>query len=369
MSSIKHISNHLQSLQAGDTVVYPYTLENERLLYIVGGKADLMLQMHFKINSLGMLEAVSSSLELNEAGQLVPKLDEAPIEMTLEPSCYYALPQGSELFLHARETLTYSLIEAKASGLASFIETAQSPQGEKTQKSPPSTLADDTAISILTAPEAEQPVETEVVSQNRPEVEMPTATQLELQPEQPVKPPIPKDLQFEPKQKFFYYSVQNRANFIMLMIGIFVIGMIITAIMPNVLGFVCFWSALAFVGYASYFEYLDTRQQKPVIAIVDDGIVLHTRFYRDMPLLWSEIDAMNLVVRENIGGTDLMLDLILARPEAKINYLSPVLKWFFNELVKRGHQIQLPRIAFKKSDFDMEVEDLKGYLNLVKSQY
>lgn len=341
MSSIKHISNHLQSLQAGDTVVYPYTLENERLLYIVGGKADLMLQMHFKINSLGMLEAVSSSLELNEAGQLVPKLDEAPIEMTLEPSCYYALPQGSELFLHARETLTYSLIEAKASGLASFIETAQSPQGEKTQKSPPSTLADDTAISSLTAPEAEQPV----------------------------KPPIPKDLQFEPKQKFFYYSVQNRANFIMLMIGIFVIGMIITAIMPNVLGFVCFWSALAFVGYASYFEYLDTRQQKPVIAIVDDGIVLHTRFYRDMPLLWSEIDAMNLVVRENIGGTDLMLDLILARPEAKINYLSPVLKWFFNELVKRGHQIQLPRIAFKKSDFDMEVEDLKGYLNLVKSQY
>lgn len=343
MSSVKHYTPTINRMASGDQVVYPYTLENERLLYIISGKADLTLQMHFKVNALGMLEAISSSLVLNEAGQLVSVLDEAPVKMTLEAPGYYALPQGSEVRLSAREVVDYSLLEAKACRLGDFLEAAISPQG-------------DFLASATEAPLPDTPL-SENISVDAPTEDLPVE-----------KPPIPKALRFEPKQRFFYYTVQNRANFIMLMIGIFAFGGFMAAVLPSFIGFLGFWSALVFVGYASYFEYQDVSQQKPVIAIVEDGLVLHTRYYRDMPLLWSEIEAMNLVVRENIGGSDLMLDLILARPEVKINHLTPALKWGFSLLSQKGYAIQLPRIAFKNSDFDMAVEALKDSLTLVRSQ-
>lgn len=344
MSTLATYSPEIYALKPGETISFPYSIENERLLYIISGEAILTLQMHFKINSLGMLEAISSSLELNDSGQLVAKLSIEPETHPVKALTYYTIAQGSEMSLFASSEVHYTLIESKATDLLGFISSATNATGNLSP-------AEIVAVTVPVS-EPEEPV-----------VEVPIANT------PPIKAAVPSDLKFEPKQKFYYYSGPNRSFFILQMIGLFIAAFIITAILPNMLGGFLFIAAIIYIAYMSYYEYIDVKEQNPVISLVDDGLIIHTRFYKNMPLLWSEILELNLVVRENFNGSDLVLELIQARPETKVNYLTPGLKWFFNQLTKQGYKVELPRIQFKKSDFDMEVETLKHNLTLAKSKH
>lgn len=349
MSTLAAYSPRIASLKQGELIAFPYSIDNERLLYVISGEVHLTLQMHFKINSLGMLEAISSSLELNDSGQLVAKLAVSPETHLLKAETFYAIPQGCEISLQASSEAHYILIESKASALLSFISSSSDAIG---------------TISLAKMIEVPVPETTEVMEET-PKIEA-SPTEVPVVEIPPVKSTVPTALRLEPKQKFYYYTATNRSFFMLQMIGLFIGAFFVTAIIPNILGGFLFIAIMTYMVYMSYYEYVDVKGQNPVISIVEDGLIIHTRHYKNMPLLWSEILELNLVVRENFNGSDLVLELIQARPETKVNYLSPGLKWFFNQLVKQGYKIELPKIQFKKSDFDIDVETLKYNLMLSK---
>lgn len=348
MPSFKRFTPEIRTLNRGESMVYPYALSEERLLLILSGEAALTLQMHFKPNSLGMLEAISSKLELNDEGQLVHVLDEAPEQERLSAPSYFIVPKGGSLELSTQTELEYTFIEAATDSLAGFMAAAKNVPVYEVQR----TMAVTSSTSLINE------TATEPIKQaSDPSTEADA-----------YKPPIPKSLRLEPKQRFFYYTVENRLIFALQLLGLVLAGIVLFSILPNLLGFVLFVAAFCLSLYLAYFEIRDIGNQKPVLSIIDDGLIVHNRHYKDMPLLWSEISAMNLVVREGINGAQLALELVLLRPETKINYLNPALKAFFDFLIKRGNLIVPPKLVFKNTDFDLQVEALKDLLLLAKGQ-
>lgn len=364
MSTIAEFTPVLRTLQRGESLSLPYVLENERLLYLISGDAQITLQMHFKINSLGMLEAVSTNLELNDQGQLVPTLNVVPETLPLSAQNCYAIPQGCEIEIKALSSLSFFLIEGLATGLLNFISVANNPEGQLNKPSENAILE----ISPESAPIATQDDFTSPEPERVPEyLESSTATvATQVTSKTELKP---KAIQNEPRQRFYYYSTQNRAFFFIKLFAIFFAAIVFISLLPNVFGMVVLVMSLIYVCQMLYWEFADIRDNQPAISLVTDGLILHTRTYRQMPLIWSEVYDLNLVVRENSLNSGIALEIVLARPDTKINYLNPMLKWFFGHLVKGGQAVDLPKIYFLESDFDIDAETLKRHLMFSKDSY
>lgn len=321
-------------------------------LTVMSGTFTGLFSQRMVQGASGVLENLSPEMTLNEQGQVQMNYPSETITLTLfagqsveiGPGCAYALRALSEASL-------LEVLLPEKYPLADCFKCLRDPLNLPLEDTIDFKLMENSTTDTAEKAPSSPPLEIEKQKKDTPEPET-----VKIQVTEPLFNLNALD-KLHPKRQDILPSATEGFFYMGRMSALFIFAVALmagtdSAFLDFILILVAFSSAYLLVA-----EIKKLGRFLPLISIIEDGLVISNRIYNQMPVLWSDIDALFLDTKSTFpNGSQLCLRIKLTKPVHSLDYMNPFTKQINlsqDRLLKEPHY---PDVVISQSEITEDIQ-------------
>lgn len=359
-----------------------FHLHAGRRFTLVSGEATLMLQQAAVKGTSGQMEVLSAAMSINDAGEVSMVFPSSKAELRLLAGQSIEVPPGFAYGWTVKQECL--LIETPLPELYPFegvLKSISEPFLATDLDAIPFDLGigkDLTPVLKIQAetlqPETLPPAEQAEVSQTN---ENPLAFEAneavkELPPihvlhEDPVSE---KKIETPIKQRYFKRAILSGFAYLG-MLALIMVMMTVTIVNTDLASFSFLYIIILMsILYLGYVEIKDLYEQKPLLCIISDGVVITNRIYRDMPMRWADLNTISIQSKSGLmNSSHLNICFVPHNEQFPIDYLKPEYRLIYNYMCKLKFTPPIPSIRINELDLEESLTEVYDHLKALHTEY